>query len=314
MKILDLFCGAGGLSLGFGKSGFSVTGVDHNPRSEMIFSLNSIGKFVLLDLAEESIEGDFDIIIGGPPCRPWSSINVKKRGIHHNDYHLLEKFFSHIFSLRPRAFLLENVPPLCGDPGYKSLLSRAEKEGYSVAFQRINYFDYGVASQRIRLFTVGFRDFGYDANSFFRNMDSVREKPVTVGEAIERFENSAMREFPDHIWPNLKTIHKYADHYDSGKFGWYRLRYDEPAPSFGNVTKTYILHPKAGIQDFPVRVISVREVMAIMGFPDDFILPPDMAINMKYQMIADSVSPVVAGKMASVIEKILEKPGYRWDQ
>jgi len=78
LKVLDLFCGAGGFSLGFRNEGFSVTGVDINPRSGEIFSLNKIGNFIERNLAEGEIKGDFDIIIGGPPCRPWSSINVKR--------------------------------------------------------------------------------------------------------------------------------------------------------------------------------------------------------------------------------------------
>ena len=60
---------------------------------------------------------------------------------------------------------------------------------------------------------------------------------------------------------------------------------DQQAPSFGNVMKTYTLHPSRE------RVVSVREVMSIMGFPWWFTFPYDMGHTKKYQMVADVVSP-----------------------
>lgn len=310
LKVLDLFCGAGGFSLGFRNKGFSVTGVDINPRSGEIFSLNKIGNFIERNLAEGEIKGDFDIIIGGPPCRPWSSINVKKRGINHPDYNLLVRFFHHIYEIRPRAFLLENVPPLSGDPNYQELVERTAKEGYSVSFHRINYSHFGIASQRKRLFTAGFREFGNNADDFFEKLKILRSQSLNVEQAIKKYEKMDMHDFPDHEWPQLKTIEKYHENYETGKYGWHRLKYDECAPSFGNVMKTYILHPNAGENNFPIRVLSVREVLEIMGFPDTYLFPPTMAMGMKYQMAADSVSPVVATEMATTLKNIIENRCY----
>jgi len=310
LKVLDLFCGAGGFSLGFRDEGFSVTGVDINPKSGEIFTLNKIGDFFEKDLTKENITGEFDVIIGGPPCRPWSSINVKRRGIRHPDYSLLKSFFHHIFSLKPQAFLMENVPPLSGDPGYISLIEKTAKEGYSVSFRRINYGHYGIGSQRKRLFTAGFREFGNDANSFFEKMENLKIDPITIHQAIGKYEHFQMDEFPDHIWPQLNTIEKYREHYETGKFGWHKLKYDESAPSFGNVMKTYILHPNAGNENFPVRVISVREVLELLGFPSSYVFPSNMAMGMKYQMAADSVSPLVSRQMAFVLKQIIENRSY----
>jgi DNA (cytosine-5)-methyltransferase 1 len=74
--------------------------------------------------------------------------------------------------------------------------------------------------------------------------------------------------YPDHVWPNLKTIDKYAENYRTNKFGWYVLNWSEPAPSFGNVMKTYILHPDS-LNGKPSRVISVREALLVMGFNEN---------------------------------------------
>src|SRR5208283_5827291 len=110
MRALDLFCGAGGLSSGFKKAGFHVTGLDVNVAAKETFKLNKIGEFISANLAKESIEGDYDIILGGPPCKPWANINTTRRNSHHPDYGLLTRFYDHVINVNPRAFLMENVP------------------------------------------------------------------------------------------------------------------------------------------------------------------------------------------------------------
>jgi len=82
MKILDLFCGMGGLSLGFA-----------------------------LALRGTEILG-LDIDIGGSPCQPFSIANIKKRGKEHTLYPTFPQFFEIVLEVRPRAFLLENVKGL----------------------------------------------------------------------------------------------------------------------------------------------------------------------------------------------------------
>ncbi len=306
MRILDLFCGAGGLSIGFKDEGFAVTGADINPYSQDIFQLNEIGNFIQTNLNETSIIGKFDILIGGPPCRPWSCINIQKRGNIHPDYGLLERYFDHVLALRPRAFLLENVPPMERDTSFQRFIKRAFKEGYSVEYSKIKYLYYGVATRRQRLITAGFRDFGLDAHEFFNRLDQLKEEPLTVGQAIRKYEGYAANELSDHEWPELKTIEKYEKYYETGKYGWYKLDYNKFSPSFGNIMKTYILHPKAGIDGFPLRVISVREAMEIMGFPSTFRFPSETGMGTKYQMVANSVSPVVSRKMARVIKSMIK--------
>jgi len=310
MRVLDLFCGAGGLSLGFRDAGFAVTGADINPHSAEIYSTNNIGKYLEIDLARDSVAGTFDVVIGGPPCRPWSNINRQKRGSLHPDYSLLERFFDHVFELRPRAFILENVPPLRSDKKFRSLVDKAFNEGYSVTSQSLKYLDFGVATRRRRLFTVGFRDFGLNASDFFIRLKQLTETPLTVGQVIRKYEGYAEEELPDHEWPHLKTIGRYQSYYESGKYGWSKLKYDEYAPSFGNIMKTYILHPRAGEEGFPLRVLSVREALAIMGFPEEFRFPSGMGHGIKYQMVANAVSPVAAQKMAQVVREMFERWNY----
>jgi DNA (cytosine-5)-methyltransferase 1 len=120
-----------------------------------------------------------------------------------------------------------------------------------------------------------------------------------VKDAIFKIDKKYGRNENDHQWPNFTTIHKYEEYYKTNKFGWYKLKWNEPAPSFGNVMKTYTLHPDGE------RVVSVREVMSIMGFPETFKFPKEMGHTNKYQMVADVVSPIFSEICADIIKEII---------
>ena len=68
MNVLDLFCGAGGLSSGFKKAGFRVTGIDKSPYAGRAFTLNGFGDFKTTDLSLDKVEERYDVIVGGHPA------------------------------------------------------------------------------------------------------------------------------------------------------------------------------------------------------------------------------------------------------
>ena len=112
MKVLDIYCGAGGLASGFKKADFEVIGVDISKDAGRTFKFNKFGSFIQADLSATPVDGNYDGIIGGPPCKPWSSVNLRRRGKKHKDYSLLLNYFNHIEHHLPAFFLLENVPPI----------------------------------------------------------------------------------------------------------------------------------------------------------------------------------------------------------
>ena len=266
IEVLDLFCGAGGFSSGFSNQDFSVTGVDINPQAAEIFAINNIGNFIQKDLLTENIEGNFSIILGGPPCRPFSSVNLRKRGEDHPNYPLIARYFDHISSIRPDLFFMENVPPVRKYPVFLDSIKKIRDEGYYVEYEVIHYADFGASTKRRRLIVFGGKDEKL-VKKIVQKFNEKKKPARTVGEAIKKYENFNEGDYPDHVWPHFKTIHKYADKYESGQYGWYKLDYSQPAPSFGNIMKTYILHPNSGNNGIPARVISIREAMEIMGFP-----------------------------------------------
>ncbi len=302
IRVLDLFCGAGGFSIGFKKNNFSVTGVDNNPWSEKIFEQNHIGSFIPQDLFTDNVEGNFDIIMGGPPCRPFSSVNVKKRGEAHPDYLLVKRYFDHIHSLQPDLFFMENVPPVQGYPVFTESVKKIEDDGYYVKPEVIHYSDFGAATKRRRLILFGGKSKRL-VEKIMTEFNGHNKDPKTVGDAIRKYEKMNQKEYPDHVWPLLKTIDKYRDKYLTGKYGWYKLDYDDPAHSFGNIMKTYILHPNSWNNGTKARVISVREAMEIMGFPPSFIFPEKMGVGIRYQMVVDVVSPMISDALARAVRE-----------
>jgi DNA (cytosine-5)-methyltransferase 1 len=297
-SVLDLFCGAGGLAQGFKAAGFDVTGVDVSENAGKTFELNQCGRFQKADLSKACLMGTYDVVVGGPPCKPWSAVNTTKRGKAHSDYILLSKFFEHIELLSPKAFLLENVPLVAAEPLLKGHVARLKKRGYSICGKVIRYSDFGASTKRHRYVLFGAKV--GKSETFFCELSAHFSPPRTVKDAIWNLRKKEKNEVADHVWPELRTIGKYIDNYKSHKFGWYILNWDEPAPSFGNVMKTYILHPDA-FNGGSTRVVSVKEASLIMGFDSRFRFPKEIGLGMRYQMVVDSVSPVFSRVAARII-------------
>ncbi len=281
-----------------------MTGVDLNYRAGETFRKNRVGEFLEMDLAARFPDARSEIVVGGPPCRPWSVLNVQKRRQDHPDYRLLDRYFRFVGLDRPVCFIMENVMGLGSDPNYLRGLRTLGRRGYAIGSATVRYSDWGAATARHRLFTYGFSDIAL-RDRFASAVEAQQREPRSVMSAIERFASIPKDGCSDHVWPELRTIDRYAAKYRTSSYGWYQPDPAKPAPSFGNIVKTYILHPWAGKDGFPLRVISIREAMAIMGFPASFRFPQGLAMRVRYQMVADAVSPVYSRVLARAINKAL---------
>ena len=85
------------------------------------------------------------------------------------------------------------------------------------------------------------------------------------------------------------------------------LDWNKPAPSFGNVMKTYILHPDSNPELPTARVVSVFEVSRIMGFNHGFEFPSNFGMGERYQMLVDSVSPIFSNVLAKQTQQYLKQ-------
>jgi DNA (cytosine-5)-methyltransferase 1 len=302
VKVLDLCCGMGGLSYGFAKMGFEVTGLDINGGAGATYLYNKIGRFSKKDITKSHIKGYYEVIVGGPPCEPWSCLNLTRRKEEHPNYRCISAFFAKVRLKKPTVFVMENVPAIRKDVLFINNLNSMRRK-YETAITIVKYSDYGAAFGRKRLFLVGIKKEEKIAPSEIFGLLK-NEKPKTVRDVIDDLKDKKPDPTTDHIWPAVRTIYKYAKYYKSGKYGWYILDWDKTSPSFGNVTKTYILHPDSFINNNGGRPISVREALRIVGFPDHYRFPYGLGIRAKYEMIADAVSPVFSLKLAEAIKNI----------
>jgi len=154
----------GGLSLGFalGIGGAEILGLDIDRDAVKTFNLN-LGRLgaraKVQDVLKWEPEGEFDIVMGGVPCQPYSQANASKKGKDHELYPTLPRFFDVVLELKPKAFLMENVKGLI-TVRHRHLLEEQLKriEGeYAIKCQVLNAAHYGVPQRRERLFVLGVR-------------------------------------------------------------------------------------------------------------------------------------------------------------
>jgi len=185
-RLIDLFCGCGGLSLGAARAGFKlILGVDLDKRAIMAHQKNfpkskhahidisTIDGDELLKLAGSSA-GSVDIISGGPPCQGFSAIG--KRDVQDSRNFLIEDFFRLVAAVRPKVFVMENVPGLVREK-HASILKKAlglVKSQYTVlAPQKIVAYEFGAPTVRTRIIVVGFRS-GVSLDEGFLEQEATR--------------------------------------------------------------------------------------------------------------------------------------------
>lgn len=164
---IDVFCGAGGLSVGLRDAGFRlVAAVDNDPIAAKTYAHN-LGDHVLKEsidcLSVKSLlkfaglrPGQCDLFAGGPPCQGFS---IQRRGNHRDARNsLMLDYLRLLEGVRPKFFMLENVRGLMskrGRPFLERVIKRAQKIGYVVQVKAMNAADYGVPQDRDRLIVVG---------------------------------------------------------------------------------------------------------------------------------------------------------------
>lgn len=162
---IDLFSGAGGLSLGAVQAGIDVRmAVESDPRVAATYAWNhSCTKVYVGDvrkLKEISVDKDrkATILFGGTPCQGFSTSNQRTRNQHNSLNWLFLEFFRIARLWRPDWVVLENVTGIVETAGgifLKHILSKFKSCGYTVSAWILNAQDYGVPQRRCRLFAIG---------------------------------------------------------------------------------------------------------------------------------------------------------------
>ena len=183
LKMIDLFCGAGGLSLGFTQEGFvtslandiqdcCVDTYAHNhsetPRDHIV--LGDI-KDVIKNLDELLAGQTVDIVVGGPPCQGFSMAN-RQRLIDDPRNYLYKSYVEVVGKIHPKFFVMENVK------GMLSVVEQVKEDfrniGYSVECHVLNAKDFGVPQNRERLIYIG-NSIGIDNEQIFKEIFELSE-------------------------------------------------------------------------------------------------------------------------------------------
>jgi DNA (cytosine-5)-methyltransferase 1 len=181
-RVLDLFCGAGGLSLGFQNAGCKIIGgieinrhairTHHKNFPDTILNLPATD-ITQLDFSQLELKlGDIDILVGSPPCQVFSAVGIGKmrhlgRTPEQDLRSLLYLYFVEFLNyFKPQFFVMENVNTLKNKPIFSTMcedLSNGTREikkdypGYDIEYKILLSADYGVPQLRKRLFVIGKR-------------------------------------------------------------------------------------------------------------------------------------------------------------
>jgi len=198
-KLIDLFCGCGGLSLGATRAGFElVLGIDHDKRALAAHQVNfPNAKHAQLDLGQTSAaellslagakHGEIDVVVGGPPCQGFSVIGKRDTADDRNQ--LIMDFFRIVAALEPSVFIMENVPGVL-HRRFSAILENAlalVKNKYFVLVpQKITAFEVGAPTVRTRIIIVGFRsDVNALSEDFLTKQIAAREDAPVVRLALD---------------------------------------------------------------------------------------------------------------------------------
>ncbi len=159
LKVVDLFCGCGGLSLGFQKAGYDIVAAfDNWPEAIKVYSSNFTHPVFQKDLSNTEDISDIkafnpDMIIGGPPCQDFSSAGHRDESL--GRANLTLSFADIIRQLRPKFFLMENVPTIQKSAKLGQVLKVFSECGYGVSRRVLDASLCGVPQARKRYIVVG---------------------------------------------------------------------------------------------------------------------------------------------------------------
>lgn len=322
--VASLFAGAGGLDLGFQKSGFKIPYANEKDKNVWeTYELNHpnchLDKRSITEVKSNEIP-EVDGIIGGPPCQSWSA-GGSKRGVEDPRGQLFFDFIRILEEKKPKFFLAENVSGMLAkrhEEALNNIIAMFEDAGYDIFFKLLNASDYGIAQDRKRVIFIGFR----------KDLKARYEFPTPLPIENRKTLKDIIYDLSDSAKPAINKSKprndlEIANHeYMTGGFSSIymsrnRVRsWNEPSFTIQASGRQAPIHPsapkmvKAGVDRFefvpdaPYRRLSVRESARIQGFPDDFIFKYEN-VNNGYKMIGNAVNVEFAEILADSIQKTL---------
>ena len=339
-SVVDLFCGAGGLSYGFKSEGFTLAaGIDIDEACRFPYVTNNRAPFIRKDvgaLKADEVEALFEpnatrVLVGCAPCQPFSTYNQKNED---PNWRLLQSFGSLIDEVRPDVVSMENVPQLMKFKGgrmFNKFVSTLTAAEYNVTWNVLYGPDYGMAQTRSRLVLLASRlgDIDLPEPTHLKRHRTVRDEisdlpPLEHGDVDERDQlhrtsrlsaTNARRMAsakPGGTWrdwnPDLLTPCHRTESGRGYSSVYGRMEWGEPSPTittqfygFGNGR---FGHPEQN------RALSLREGALLQGFPRDYqFVAPGGEVHFKVvgRLIGNAVPVKLATAIAGAVRRHIEE-------
>lgn len=299
-KFIDLFAGIGGMRIAFQNAGGEcVFSSEWDKFSQQTYKANfgdiPNGDITKIDASDIP---NFDILIAGFPCQPFSNIG-KREGFKHPTQGTL--FFDVVRILEtknPKAFLLENVPGLLtSDKGrvFEIIKEELKRVGYTFYHDVLDASDFGLPQTRKRLFIVGFRNNIY--SEIFQFPKGKDEKAYIC---------DFLEDNPIGYSISEKTQQNYLFKIDDGRPQIVdkdsQIQVKTLVASYHKIqrlTGTFVRGGETGL-----RLLSELECKRIMGFPDEYKIP--VSRTQMYRQFGNSVAIPVIEEIAKQMIKVLQ--------
>jgi len=351
--VISLFSGAMGLDIGFIESGYRILIANDIDKVSLYTASKNIPeiKFINEDINKIPINllmkeagvdpGKVDLLIGGPPCQPFS-LAGKRNGLNDPRSSPLIYFIKAISEIKPKAFVMEEVPGILSSrikhfsyddnhnhnptpeekrgSAFKVIMDMLYSTGYNITYRVLNTADYGVPQIRERVIFIGFRDkippfpkpthSGYgkgDLLPWNTLWDAVRDLRHTHDINLPQ-KNKQYMEYipPGGNWVDLPVVVAMeamggAYNSEGGKMGFFR-RLAWDEPSPTLVTSP-IQKGTYFIHPELDRPLTISEYKRLQGFPDEWVVVGN--INDQYRLIGNAVPPPLAKAIAISIKRWL---------
>lgn len=299
LSVIDLFAGCGGLALGFEAQGFQTHGFEKDVDAAQTYRTNLVQLCENIELTRETTYPKADLVIGGPPCQPFS-VGGHQKGLadSRDGFPIFIKAIEHI---RPTVWMFENVRGLLYQNKWylEEVMLRLEALGYIVDAKILNAVHYGVPQNRERLIVVGHKG-GYE---FPKPLNYT----VTVGEAL----GEMVQTTPPESRFLTESMDIYVAKYEKASYCKVPrdLHLDKPSRT---LTCRNIAAPtgdmmRVRLPDGRRRRILIREAARLQSFPDWFTFTGSE--TSQYYQIGNAVPPLLAYAIADSIKIHLERQG-----
>ena len=306
---IDLFAGIGGIRIPFQENGGAcVFSSEWDKFSQKTYYAN-FGEVPTGDITKIEAKDipDFDILLGGFPCQPFSQAGLHK-GFDDTRGTLFFEIERILQEKRPKAFLLENVKQLKGhDKGrtFRIIMEHLAALNYHAEAKILRAADFGVPQNRERIYIVGFDKEHYNIpDDYTFPYPEPLCTPTRVGDVLEEAVDEKYT-ISDKLWEGHQRRRK--DNREHGKGFGYSL-FNEDSPYTSTISARYYKDGSEILieqKDKNPRKLTPRECARLQGFPDEFVIPVSDA--QAYKQFGNSVAvPVIRAVATQILHEMNE--------